>query len=74
MKWTSPGILAFAYYKGYITQDYFHAYCKLFTVFGSLLFATYLARGICLVNIVNFVSYLIGFGCLCLIELLILTI
>jgi hypothetical protein len=53
-KWTSPALLAFCYYKGYISIDYIHAYTRFFTFFGSLIVAAYLFRGIYSSNLFPF--------------------
>lgn len=43
-KWTSPVILAFAYYRGYLSVDGLASLCNMALVFGSMLGAAYVTR------------------------------
>ncbi len=38
-------MFSFAYYKGYITYEYFYTYCKLLAFFGSLVCLAHFNRG-----------------------------
>ena len=44
-KWTSPVILAFAYYRGYFSYEGIESISFLAYVFGVVLITTYVARG-----------------------------